>query len=45
MQNKELSLTWSKKKKKKDVKVDYDQLPAGPASGHLQNSLPQLLER
>ena len=31
MQNKELSHL--KKKKKKDIKVDYAQLPAGPASG------------
>ena len=32
MQNKELSHL-KKKKKKKDIKVDYAQLPAGPASG------------
>ena len=30
MQNKELS---HRKKKKKDIKVDYTQLPARPASG------------
>ena len=28
-----------------DIKVDYTQLPVGPASGHLQNSLPQLFKR
>ena len=38
MQNKEH--THPKKKKKKDIKVDYAQLPAGLDSGHLQNSLP-----
>ena len=32
MQNKELSQP-EKKKKKKDIKADYAQLPAGPASG------------
>jgi len=31
MQNKELS--YRKEKKKMDIKVDYAQLPAGPASG------------
>ena len=33
MQNKELSHPKEKKKKKMDLKVDYAQLPAGPASG------------
>ena len=28
-----------------DIKVDYTQLPAGPASGDLQNSLPQPFKR
>jgi len=34
-----------REKKKKDIKVDCAQLPAGPASGHLQNSLPQPFKR
>ena len=29
---KQRTLTWKKKKKKKDIKVDYTQVPAGPAS-------------
>ena len=28
-----------------DIKVDYVQLPAGPASGHPPNSLPPLFKR
>ena len=42
MPNKELSHL---KGKKKELKVDYAQLPASPASGRSQNSLPQPFKR
>ena len=37
--------TVSPKGKKKDFKVDYAQLPVCPASGWVQNSLPQPFQR